>query len=108
MDLQDQLSDLFPDRVQGLSANSSGVPKIPTQDGPILCRYEKRGGKPTTVIEGFEGCTEDFKLLARDLKTELGVGGGFKDGRIFIQGRYRDEIMGILSARGFRVKRVGG
>ena len=78
------------------------------QDEPMICKYEKRKGKPTTIIEGYTGADEDFKKLAKELKTKLSVGGSFKDDSIIIQGDYRDKIMEILRDKGFKVKRVGG
>ena len=78
------------------------------QDEPMICKYEKRKGKPTTIIEGYTGADEDFKKLAKELKTKLSVGGSFKDDSIIIQGDYRDKIMEILKDKGFKVKRVGG
>jgi translation initiation factor 1 len=78
------------------------------QEDPILCKYEKRKGKPVTILEGYTGAMEDFKILAKELKTALSVGGSFKDDKIIIQGDYRDKIMQILKQKGFTVKRVGG
>jgi translation initiation factor 1 len=78
------------------------------QDAPMICKYEKRKGKPITIIEGYTGASEDFKKLAKELKTTLSVGGSFKDDAIIIQGDYRDKIMAILKIKGFKVKRVGG
>jgi translation initiation factor 1 len=78
------------------------------QSEPLICKFEKRKGKPTTIIEGYTGADEDFKLLAKELKTKLSVGGTFKDDSIIIQGDYRDKIMIILKEKGFKVKRVGG
>jgi translation initiation factor 1 len=74
----------------------------------MICKFEKRKGKPTTIIEGYEGDEEDFKVLAKEIKTKLSVGGSFKEGAIIIQGDYRDKIMEILKLKGFKVKRVGG
>ena len=78
------------------------------QDEPMSCKFEKRKGKPTTIIEGYTGSDEDFKILAKELKTKLSVGGSFKEDSIIIQGDYRDKIMTILKEKGFKVKRVGG
>ena len=78
------------------------------QDDPIICKYEKRKGKPITILEGYNGSKEDFKTLAKTLKKNLSVGGGIKDDAIIIQGDYRDKIMQLLSGMGFKVKRVGG
>ncbi|WP_111682564.1 translation initiation factor [Winogradskyella tangerina] len=110
MDLQDQLKKQFPDHVEEQSAdNPVHTPSdIWLQDEPILCKYEKRKGKPITIIEGYNGAAEDFKKLTKQLKTKLSVGGSFKDDKIIIQGDYRDKIMIILKEKGFNVKRVGG
>lgn len=109
MDLQDQLKNLFPDHVPSESDEPQNEGSdIWMQDDPIICKYEKRKGKPITILEGYTGATDDFKLLAKELKTKLSVGGSFKDDKIIIQGDYRDKIMQILKDKGFKVKRVGG
>ncbi|AVM50266.1 translation initiation factor [Capnocytophaga sp. oral taxon 878] len=107
MDLREQLKALFPEHQE------EETPTLPTsnvwlQDDPLLCKYEKRKGKPITIIEGYNGADNDFKVLAKELKTHLGVGGTVKDDSIIIQGDYRDTIMKLLTEKGFKVKRVGG
>ena len=110
MDLQDQLKNLFPDHTPSQEAEETNPePKaLWIQDEPMICKFEKRKGKPTTIIEGYTGTDEDFKILAKEIKTKLSVGGTFKDDAIIIQGNYRDKIMEILKLKGFKVKRVGG
>lgn len=108
MDLKDQLKHLFPDHTPEITEDSEAVSDIWMQEDPIICKYEKRKGKPITILEGYTGAIEDFKLLAKELKTTLSVGGSFKDDKIIIQGDYRDKIMQILKEKGFAVKRVGG
>lgn len=108
MDLKDQLKNLFPDHKSETAEQPEETSDIWLQDDPILCKYEKRKGKPITIIEGYTGATEDFKILAKELKQTLSVGGSFKDDKIIIQGDYRDKIMAILKDKGFNVKRVGG
>ncbi|EGD34159.1 MULTISPECIES: translation initiation factor [unclassified Capnocytophaga] len=105
--LREQLQKLFPDHKEEI------LPGEPTsniwlQDNPLLCKYEKRKGKPITLIEGYTGADADFKILAKELKVRLGVGGAVKDEKIIIQGDYRDKIMDFLKEKGFKVKRVGG
>ncbi|MCG9792952.1 translation initiation factor [Flavobacterium algicola] len=110
MNLEDQLKNLFPDHV--VSNEPEEIDNTPhelyVQKEPMICKYEKRKGKPTTIIEGYEGDEEDFKILAKELKTKLSVGGSFKNGSLILQGDYRDKIMELLKAKGFKVKRVGG
>ena len=109
MDIQDQLKNLFPDHIsKKIEEVKEDSDSIWLQDDPIICKYEKRKGKPITILEGYTGATEDFKKLAKELKTKLSVGGSFKDDKIIIQGDYRVKIMEILKEKGFKVKRVGG
>lgn len=108
MDLKDQLKNLFPEHVPPEQGESLDTSDIWLQDDPIICKYEKRKGKPITILEGYTGADKDFKSLAKELKTKLSVGGTIKNGAIIIQGNYRDKIMAILQEKGFKVKRVGG
>ena len=107
MDIQDQLKNLFPDHTPP-KEEQSAESDIWLQDAPIICKYEKRKGKPITILEGYTGAEKDFKTLAKELKTKLSVGGSIKNESIIIQGDYRDKIMMILKEKGFKVKRVGG
>jgi translation initiation factor 1 len=107
MDLSDQLKNLFPDH-EVPEESQEEKSNIWLQDDPLECRFEKRKGKVNTVITGYTGATDDFKILAKEIKTTLGVGGSFKNDQIIIQGDFRDQIMEILKEKGFKVKRVGG
>ena len=108
MDFKDQLKNLFPEHQ--LTDNDAQIEdsSIWLQEEPMICKYEKRKGKPTTIIEGYTGADSDFKQLAKEIKKMLSVGGSFKNEQIIIQGDYRDKIMDFLKNKGFKVKRVGG
>lgn len=108
MDLKDQLKNLFPDHLPLDEPVSEEKPSVWLQEEPLLCKYEKRKGKPTTIIEGYNGAEKDFKQLAKEIKQLLSVGGSFKNDQIILQGDYRDRIMDFLKDKGFKVKRVGG
>jgi translation initiation factor 1 len=108
MDLKDQLKKLFPEHEVPEETNDAPDPGIWMQAEPILCKYEKRRGKPLTILEGYTGADSDFQALARELKSTLGTGGSVKDDCIIIQGDFRDRIMEILKQKGFKTKRVGG
>jgi translation initiation factor 1 len=110
MDLSDQLKNLFPDHVpeETHHEDESSSHELWLQDDPIICKYEKRKGKPITLLEGYNGSDKDLKALAKALKSELHVGGTVKNNVIIIQGDIRDKIMAILQDYGFRTKRVGG
>lgn len=109
MDLQDQLKNLFPDHIPEKEVDNS-VPnkEVGLQENPLICKYEKRKGKPITIIEGYEGSENELKSLAKILKKKFSVGGTVKNGAIIIQGDFRDQIMEHLITIGFMTKRVGG
>jgi translation initiation factor 1 len=107
MDLSDQLKNLFPEH-DFKEEQPPEKSNVWLQENPLECKFEKRKGKVNTIIAGYTGATADFKILAKELKIQLGVGGSFKNDQIIIQGDYRDRIMEMLREKGFKVKRVGG
>lgn len=108
MDLKDQLKNLFPEHQASEEEPKDEEKTLWLQDEPMICKYEKRKGKATTIIEGYTGATSDYKQLAKEIKQFLSVGGSFKNDQIIIQGDYRDKIMKFLQDKGFKTKRVGG
>jgi len=106
--LEDQLKNLFPEHEPEEIPEVNEEHTLWLQDEPLICKYEKRKGKPITIIEGYTGADNDFKILAKEIKQLLSVGGSFKNDQIIIQGDYRNKIMDFLKKKGFKVKRVGG
>ena len=107
MDLKKKIKNLFPDHK--FKESEDDIKNSYNQQDPVICKYEKRKGKPITIIEGFISIKEkDQKEIAKRLKTMLSVGGTVKGGKIIIQGDNRDRIMEELVKIGFKVKRVGG
>ncbi|MGI9526629.1 MAG: translation initiation factor [Weeksellaceae bacterium] len=108
MDLKDKLKDLFPEHIPQEDNENENNDGLWIPNDTVECHYEKRNGKPTTIIKGYTGNDEDFKQLAKELKKFLGIGGSAKNGQIILQGDYRDRIMRYLKDLGMDVKRVGG
>ncbi len=65
-------------------------------------RFERRRGKPVTIVTHLALSEADLKALASDLKSKLGTGGTVEEGEIVLQGDRREALPALLAERGFR------
>ena len=82
--------------------------KSQTQTVRIFLDRKGRKGKSVTVVEGFSVNPQHLSEIARTLKQFLGTGGTAKQGRIEIQGDFRNKISEKLNKMGYKTKIIGG
>lgn len=84
--------------------------KQPSGDGVVRIERQTKGrkGKGVTLITGVPLATEELKILAKSLKQQCGSGGTVKNGVIEIQGDHRDQLLELLTEKGWNVKKAGG
>ncbi len=67
---------------------------------------KKKFGKKYTIIEGIDSKDIKAKDITKSLKSKFACGGTSKDGKIELQGDYRQSIREVLVKLGFNTGNI--
>ena len=104
-DWKDALAALRPEGPEeAVSETEAEAPEAPVK-GQVLCiSFQRRAGKPATILSGWEGSPERLRQLAAELKSALAAGGSVRDDEILLQGDVRDKVRRLLTEKGYKTK----
>jgi translation initiation factor 1 len=81
------------------------IDELDKETAKIVISKEIRGRykKTSTVIRGMAHSMKDQEIIAitSELKTKIGTGGTYKEGRIILQGDHRQAVKQLLIKKGF-------
>jgi|TARA_B100000925_G_scaffold290689_1_gene276491 translation initiation factor 1 len=106
----ENLKSLLPDDYKSVDKTNSSK-KTPLNKQFLEAHYSVKGraGTPVIIIKGFSLMDKnEIKLISKEIKNKLGIGGSLKNNELYFQGNKRDQIISILARMGHDVKKVGG
>ena len=78
--------------------------KISKKEHNLVFTFEKRKGKPVTLVGRFYMSNKEKKSILKLLKTKLACGGAIKEDWLELQGDIKEKIKTILLNDGWKFK----
>ncbi|MBE0495747.1 MAG: translation initiation factor [Campylobacterales bacterium] len=76
----------------------------PQKSHQLVFRFERRKGKPVTLVGRFALGEEDKKELLRFLKKKLACGGTWEEEWIALQGDVQTKVKAVLESEGWKFR----
>ena len=87
------------------SSKNSSNEIIPKNQHRLVFTYEKRKGKPVTLVGRFNIKEDEKKEVLKLLKKKLACGGAIKDEWIELQGDLKEKIKTVLESDGWKFRK---
>ncbi|ADG91981.1 translation initiation factor SUI1 [Arcobacter nitrofigilis DSM 7299] len=96
--------DSFDTKKEDKNKKTSNNKIEPKNSHQLVFTYEKRKGKPVTLVGRFNVSVDEKKEVLKLLKKKLACGGAIKEEWIELQGDVKEKIIEILSKDGWKFK----
>ena len=96
--------DSFDTKKEDKKKKTSSNKIEPKNSHQLVFTYEKRKGKPVTLVGRFYIIESEKKEVLKLLKKKLACGGAIKDEWIELQGDVKEKVISILEKDGWKFK----
>jgi translation initiation factor 1 len=96
--------DLFETKKEN-KKNQKNTTLLNKNEHQLVFTYEKRKGKPVTLVGRFYIPEKEKKEVLKRLKKRLACGGAIKEEWIELQGNVKEKIIPILEDNGWKFKK---
>lgn len=87
------------------SKKTTSTQTLPKNQHQLVFTFEKRNGKPVTLVGRFQIEEKEKKDILKLLKKKLGTGGTINEEWIEIQGDKKEHIIKVLEAQGWKFRK---
>ena len=105
--LEDEIYDTSKNdkKVKKNNSNFNKNEILPKNQHQLVFTFEKRKGKPVTLLGRFSLSDKDKKELLKLLKKKLACGGAIKDEWIELQGNVKEKVIAILEKEEWKFRK---
>lgn len=97
-------SDSFDTSKNDKKNKNSSTEIKPKNQHQLVFTYEKRKGKPVTLVGRFYILESEKKELLKLLKKKLACGGAIKEEWIELQGDVKEKVIAVLEKENWKFK----
>ncbi len=87
------------------TSNPNTYEKMSKNEHQLVFTFEKRRGKPVTLVGRFLIDEKEKKEILKLLKSKLGCGGTINNEWLEIQGDKKEKIIEVLEANGWKFRK---
>jgi translation initiation factor 1 len=99
------LDDESWDTSKNKTSQKNSQTLLPKNQHQLVFTFEKRNGKPVTLVGRFQIEEKEKKSVLKLLKKKLGCGGTINEEWIEIQGDKKAQIIPILEANNWKIRK---